>query len=309
MWIKIVRKLLGLISRMLIFVYKLYISMKKLDYEDPRVLKAVEMYESGISVSPICKELKMDGGALRSVLKSLGVLRTRNEAGRVGKGINSLNDNCLDVLTPEALYWIGFLYADGHIDRDRPRIVLTLAGKDRTHLEKCKKFFGEGLTIQEIAVNGMAPGQINPSKNAFRVGFSSVRIYEKLKSLGFTNNKTLTLDPHPNLKFSRDFWRGVVDGDGWICMNNDARAGGKYNYPVIGLSGTEATILEFIDYLNSNDINTKGYPKKDRRSNVYQFDTNASKAIKAMHLLYKDALVYLDRKYNEYINISTIFAE
>lgn len=260
--------------------------MKKLQDTDPRVQEAIVLYKSGLAVHTICEKLKMDRSTLRRVLLEKGILRTRSEAIQKGKSKAIINHDILDILTPEALYWIGFLYADGHIEKDRPRITVTLEKKDRRHLEKMIKFFGLGLTLRELG------------SGHFRVAFSSKKIYEKLIILGFNNRKTYAVIPHEELKHSRDFWRGVVDGDGWI-----------YNKGIksIGLCGHKNTLNEFLIYLNKNNLDTKAMPNKVKKGNhLWQLEFHHTKSSKVANLLYKDSTVHLDRKYNEFINWNKI---
>jgi len=276
--------------------------MKRIESTDPRIQEAIVLYKSGKTIKSICSELHLDGSVVRKFLINEGILRTRAEAIRSGKSDAKIYDNVLDELTPDSLYWIGFLYADGHIEKEpRKRISLTLSNKDETHLEKYCKFFGEGLQIRNVTnPNSKAPGQVNFDGKHSRVSFSSNLIYNKLLELGFTHKKTLNLIPKDELKNSRDFWRGVVDGDGHVCMTGDTRANGKYNYPCIGLSGTEDTLLGFLEFIKNNGIETDVVPYKDKRRNVWKLDLHNNKALKTLDLLYKDSTTYLERKYQKY---------
>lgn len=281
--------------------------MKRLQITDNRIQEAIVLYKSGITIKPICKQLHLDGTVLRKFLIDEGILKTRSNAVRSGKSDGIVKDDALEVLTSEALYWIGFLYADGHIEKQpRNRIALTLAEVDYNHLEKFANFFGQDLTIRDVTQKGekktYPKGQINFDSKYWRVAFSSVEIYNRLVELGFSHNKTLSLTPHELLKMSRDFWRGVIDGDGTLYYTNDSRANGKYNTLILSLSGTYDTNIEFLNYLKLNNIFTEAKPINDKRANVWETvisDVN-SKAIK---LLYKDATVYLERKYQKYLKI------
>lgn len=276
--------------------------MKKLESTDPRIQQALVLYKSGTGIRALCDQFHIDGSVLRRFITEAGLLRTKSEAVRSAKSNAKINDRVLEILTPEALYWIGFLYADGHIEKEpRARISLTLAEIDRGHLEKYGKFFGEGLEIRDVTnKNSKAPGQINFDGKHLRVAFSSKSIYSKLMQLGLTHKKTLNLIPIESLKNSKDFWRGVVDGDGWICQTGDMRAEGKYNYACIGLSGTQDTLIGFLDFIKRSGITTDAHPRKDSRSNVWKTDIHGTGAKAIMTLLYKDATVYLDRKYEKY---------
>jgi hypothetical protein len=117
--------------------------------------------------------------------------------------LKSLLNNSL-----KTFYWIGFLMADGYINFKTKRLKLTLAKKDKKHLDKFAKYIKCKI--------------INKFKNSF-----SVHIQDKLKipliikKWGFTKRKTY----HPcslhwlkscsNKQFI-SFFIGFIDGDGCI---------------------------------------------------------------------------------------------
>lgn len=278
--------------------------MRKLDPTDPRVQQAIVLYNSGKAIRPICKELQMDGEALRKVLISQGLLRTRSQAVQNGKGVSYIKCAAFDRLTPEASYWIGFLYADGHIEKaPRTKVSLTLSGKDKDHLDKLNDFIGGQVNIRNVTpkdpTKNPAPGQVNFEGEYYRLAFSNERIHQRLQSLGFTNNKTYDLKPHESLKYSRDFWRGVVDGDGWVCYTNESRYDGRYNRISLGLSGTQETVETFVEFLNINSIPTRATPYKGK-GEVFSVEIRGSYADQALSLLYDESCVHLDRKYGMY---------
>ena len=269
--------------------------MKKLQITDSRIQIALERYLQGSTLTQVSSELKVDRNVLARIFKENDLQKSRSELIRKGKGKTEVNDNALDILTPEALYWIGFLYADGHIEKGRPRITLTLQKDDYDHLVKFSNFFG--CTIRKVKGSGKYK-----DVTYIRCAFSSQRIYDKLKFFDFTNNKTLSITPHSLLIGSKDFWRGLVDGDGSLYYSNDKRAGGKYNDLRLDLYGTESTLNCFLHYIKANNITTKAEPRKRKNANVYQV-TISDVTCKAIELLYKDATVYLDRKYKTYLEV------
>jgi hypothetical protein len=269
--------------------------MKKLQITDSRIQIALERYLQGSTLTQISSELKVDRNVLARIFKENDLLKSRSELIRKSKGKTEVNDDALDILTPESLYWIGFLYADGHIEKGRPRITLTLQKDDYNHLVKFSNFFG--CTIREVKGSGKYK-----DITYIRCAFSSQKIYDKLKFFGFTNTKTLNIIPHSLLVGSKEFWRGLVDGDGSVYHPNDKRANGKYNGLRLDLYGTESTLNSFLIYLLANSIQTKTIPKKRKNANVYQV-TISDVTCKTIKLLYQDATVYLDRKYNTYLEM------
>lgn len=236
----------------------------------------------------------MDGEPLRRILTELGLLRNRNEALRLAKSDAVINDDALDILTPQALYWVGFIYADGHLARNRPRIVLGLSEIDRSHVDKFCNFFGTGIKSFESDKKGVV--RMGYECNAsWRGQFSSQRIYNRLKELGIAPGKTYEITPHGLLMNSRDFWRGVVDGDGSVSNGNTID---------ISLSGHENTIKGFLDFINRSGIITfnSGYKSK-KSDHLWSCSLHSNIAKDILYLLYENATVYLDRKYEKYIEI------
>lgn len=267
--------------------------MKKLQIADSRIQIALERYLQGSTLTQVSSELKVDRNVLARIFKERDLLKSRSELIRKGKSGKEVKDDALDILTPEALYWIGFLYADGHIEKGRPRISLTLQKDDHEHLVKFSNFFG--CTIREVKGSGKYK-----DVTYIRCAFSSQKIYDKLKFFDFTNNKTLSIIPHFLLIGSKDFWRGLVDGDGSLYYSNEVKR--KSETLKMDLYGTEETLKSFLSYIHANSITTEAKPRKRKNANVYQV-TISDVTCKAIKLLYQDATIYLDRKYNTYLEM------
>lgn len=244
--------------------------------------KVKNLYLEGLSQSQIEKDLKMTRKTIRTILKQAGIDRTKSEQWRKRWG-SSLNECVFDELTPESLYWIGFLYADGHIRKDGAEysIEVEIELKDRDHLVKFANFLG----------CNKEPKQYSDNSCALKV--YSKKMNQRLKQLGLDHNKSYTAKPHELLKDSRDFWRGVIDGDGCLSYAND--------YPFLHLCGTKDTGKEFVEFLRRKGLNTKAEPRQTKGKALYQFSLMAFKAKTATDLLYKNASVYLDRKYQKYL--------
>jgi len=248
--------------------------------------KVKNLYLQGLSQSQIEKDLKMTRKTIRTILKSAGVDRTKSEQWRKRWG-SSLNECVFDELTPESLYWIGFLYADGHVRKDGAEhsIEVEIELKDWDHLVKFAKFLECNKEPKQY------------SENSCTLRVYSKKINQRLKDLGLDHNKSYTAKPHELLKDSRDFWRGVVDGDGSISN--------QLGSAFIHLCGTKDTIQEYINFLNLQGVNTKAKPNKPKQEgSLHQVGLACDKALITMDILYKDSTVYLDRKYQKYLEFT-----
>lgn len=284
---------------------------KRTVYTTEQLTQIKELYLSGLSAVQVASRMNTDKGTCRREITTMGILRSISETRRITMGIKFVKSDAFDLLTPEALYWVGFLYADGSIEKNVPTVGVALAEVDKTHLEKFNQFLGGQLHITECTPKKQdmtLKGRIDYSGRMFRVKVADRKLYDRLKELGFTSNKTHVIVPHELLKHSRDFWRGCVDGDGWISLSNSQGAnhgieGAKvYTYPKIGLCGNKATITEFLKFIEMNGIVCKsGVKKAPRENSLYSMDSTSKPAVAIMNLLYKDSVTYLDRKYEKYL--------
>ena len=244
--------------------------------------KVLELYQQGKSQIFIEKELNLTRKTIRELLKSKDIdYRTYSDQAHI-RYETEIDHNVFDTLTPEALYWIGMLYTDGHIEQNKEAsIELTLHNDDIAQLEKFKSFLKSNRDVKKG--NG----------DCSRMRVNSKKIRDRLVDLGFTHNKSVSIIPHDLLKYSKDFWRGCIDGDGGIYWRKD-------NTGHLMLCGTLETIFEFI-FFCSNIIQTdKKYPTKAPGNNFYRISYYGEDAKKIADYLYKDSVVHLDRKYEIY---------
>jgi hypothetical protein len=255
---------------------------KKIKYQK-KLDDVLNLYKQGKSQLYIEKQVGLTRKTIRNLLKSKNIkYRNKSEQKFLDYG-TELDESVFDELTPEALYWIGLLFADGHITKKEFSISLTLHNNDCGHLEKFKLFLKSNR-------------KITPDKgDCSRVRINSKKIWYRLKELGFTNNKSDVGKPHLLLKNSKDFWRGVIDGDG-----------GVYNYDYMNqmsLCGTLETIFDFIIFCTSNLNIEDKYPSHSGKK-IYQVGYYSEDCKKILNLLYKDATVYLDRKHKTYLEMT-----
>jgi len=265
--------------------YQAVANLTKISEEQKNKVK--ELYTQGSSQSYIEKTLGMTRKTIRTILKAEGIDRDKSSQWRLRYG-SSLKENVFDELNPESLYWIGFLYADGHVRKDKEySIELEIELQDKSHLEKYKTFLECNKEVKQYEENSVC----------LKI-FSKV-IHSRLKELGFDNRKSWTAIPHPLLKESRDFWRGVIDGDGGVY---------DYKTKMVSLCGTLETIFEFIIFCSEQLGIKEKYPSHSNKkgyatSTLYQVHYYGEDSKKVLHLLYKDSVTYLERKYQKYLNI------
>lgn len=221
--------------------------------------------------------------------------------GRTGKRIYKVDENffrCIN--TEEKAYILGFICADGHIERDRLNITVSI--KDKDILEKIKYAMHSNHPIKEVQ-------RINPYKKTNRETLTlvelmvgSVELVKPLFKMGLTTNKTYTLSGDI-LKYvpkylMRDFLRGYFDGDGNVFFGRKYNSGYKYN---INICGNENFLLKsFQTYFPSNNKLYKDL--YSRQCYVWKI-SQRDKVKDFMYYLYYNSSISLQRKYNEFRKI------
>ena len=206
--------------------------------------------------------------------------------GRVGRRVTKLIDHCaFNAITSANVYWTGFLFADGGIDysEDTPLICLELARKDRDHVEKFRAFLKSDYAISDVVHKHSYGRDGTTPASSFRA--RSRPIANALEARGLMVKKSLR-DPVAAMAASRDFWRGMVDGDGWIGLRD--------NYPVVGLSGQRLILDRFQTFLTSHEL--PPHEIVPTESGIWKIVVSGNNARTLVRLLYRDAGTALERK-------------
>ncbi|MFC0004261.1 RNA polymerase sigma factor [Micromonospora siamensis] len=229
----------------------------------------VRRYLEGASIAQIAREVGVSEPSVRGLLLRRGVpLR-----------VHTLNHGAFDELTPTACYWAGFLFADGSVTARQghlPTVSVGLAECDRDHLVALRTFLGSTSSIS-------AP---NPKLRSCQFAVRSTQLADRLLQLG-----RYTGSVNEQLTSSRDFWRGVVDGDGSIGAYAK-RPGGPLS-PQFRLVGRPRLLEPFVDFLSERvSCNLTVRPHKT----IATVGTTGRPARGIIDLLYRDAETALSRK-------------
>ena len=241
----------------------------------------------GIKRQTISKQLKQQG---------IEVINYQNKS--------RLNEHIFDSMdSEEKFYWLGFLFAYGNLSSTGNRIEVRLSLKDVKHLEKFRKFLC--LTTE------IRTGISNEGYQFCHLSVRNKHLWNTLNNLGCTPRKSLTLQ-FPNLKifpnknYILDFIRGYVDGDGCLTIFPNQRKTSERT--VISLVGTES-FLKTINTLFGN----KGYITNKSCNNwenkAYQLSFSDVPSRKLARYLYENATIYLQRKYDKYLEFCRIEEE
>lgn len=242
--------------------------------------EAVRMYEGGKSTYQIGAVFGLHDTSVGSLLRRRGVvMRTLRESNRR----LPFNEAAFDSVTPEAAYWIGMLMADGNVcaRKHSTYISLALGTADAGHVERFRAFLGSSHQFDTQANNrGYANG-----KGLVRLSVASRRLADRLSEFGVVPAKSATAAGR-GLEFDRDFWRGVVDGDGFVFR--DGR-----NRPHVGMVGSQMLAGQFLAFCRGI-VPTRARVRP--MHSIYSARLICTYAIEVIRVLYADCCVALPRK-------------
>lgn len=272
-----------------------------------------KMYLEGNSLNDIARVAQDTKGlmALRNRLIELGV-STAKDMKRYSHKISvackrySLDEHVFDVIdTEDKAYWLGWLFSDGYNHVSKRQVSLRIHEKDNDILYKLQKFFHTDAPICTYT-------RITKD-NSIQRRYSELRICspylsERLAELGCTQAKTFTLR-FPNIPeyLYQHFIRGYFDGDGCfsVIKRNDRKSPSSYTYQfnIVGMTDFLLKVQEIIVH----NTGVKSLPLKTRSGKRAVTMRYSGRLVckKILDYLYKDASVYLNRKYEKYCKYCT----
>jgi AP2 domain len=245
----------------------------------------VRRYQARETSGAIADAYGVWGQSVIRLLRRRGVtIRDMHERG-------DTRHDALDTLTPEAAYWCGVLFSDGCVTYRRgwrsPQVVLALTAGDRAHVEKLRDFLGAGHLrlnhVPGLPVRGIPcpPGRNYMGKPTCRLSVTSSPLAERLLLLGRYEG---SLDWR--LAMSRDFWRGMIDGDGHVSLSG--------GFARVALYGSRRVLEEYAAF-----VNTFAGPRPLNvhwRGTTHAVVASHRKAERIVGALYEDADLALERK-------------
>lgn len=209
---------------------------------------------------------------------------SRKIRGRGNRRVYQVKHDAFDDFSDErTAYFAGYMAADGCVSRygDAASWTISLSSKDIDILEKFRLF---------VCPNQDKP-IYKPDRGTRRFTITSLPIGERLVGAGITPRKSLTLSiSDPVLSSSRHFFRGLFDGDGCISKSNNTRVCSL-------VSGSSAMMTQFVEFVEQSDCIPGNRYLVRGKYHVYHLA--GKKIFPFLDLLYGDASIYLDRKYEK----------
>lgn len=191
----------------------------------------------------------------------------------------------------ETYYWIGFLAADGCVyDRGygQKRLQIRLKSTDKGHLEKLKFFLKSDHALNTYSFpSRTGSGDITSCD----LHIQSDRLCNDLEGYGIVARKSGTFRVSDAIAKNPHFWRGVIDGDGYICKSD--RKVSLYNT-------SKEFIEQYFEWINSVcefEGRISSRKRKKRWARCYSLNVCGENSSKVLEILYGGSNVHLERKY------------
>jgi len=264
---------------------------------EPEVIeKIINDYNNGISYELIAQEVHMDKEAVRNILTTNSIdIRDKSHSHR----LYSVNETYFDEIDePNKAYILGLLYADGNVSdyKGHYSLRLKLQDRDMDILYKINDIIHNERPL--MFINCCERENV---RNQYLLQVDNRRMITSLMKYGVVPNKTDKVEFPTFLRddLYRDFIRGCIDGDGTLSHDPKRHS--------IGLCGRDKLVLGVKNYLE-NKLNvhftvSKGNEAMESFISISSAGYNQVKKI--CDYLYKDAELYLNRKYGYYLYMYT----
>lgn len=269
---------------------------------DATIQQIIEDYKSNVSLRQLEQKYNVGRVGISKYLTEIGVKTT------VGNHYRKYfhDFNYFEVIdNEEKAYWLGFIFADGYIQSNttsknsygEDAIGISLAEEDSSHLEKFKTSIN---STNPITVETKTVGQ-----PMHRILLRSQKTVDDLILHGCYKNKSHILEPPKNVPdyLIVDFIRGFFDGDGSLTKIKT-----KENCKnIYGINIT--TTLSMAEWIK--EVYGKGSVVKDsRREFSYYYSLGGNLQVKDFcKWLYQDATIFLDRKFNRFLELLSEYNE
>lgn len=198
----------------------------------------IERYKSGWAIETLAREFHTSRKTIKNLLIE-NWIQPRRRRFRNLQDARPGWEEAFSKATPEALYWAGFLMADGSIGQEKgeTKVACWIGIFDSDHIRKLCDFVGRGTpTISEAKRQSRLVGwQVH-----------SRRMADDLARWGIVPGKGKhdDLSPKAEARMSAEFWRGMIDGDGSI--------GTSRTTPQVQLTGRWGISEAFIEFVEAS---------------------------------------------------------
>lgn len=248
------------------------------------------MIDNETGITALARHFGVDRHCLRDkLIEKYGYVISRKD------GKLEVDSNYFNIINTEhKAYWLGFLTADGYLSKQRG-LELCLAETDKEHIKKFKSDLKSKHKISSKKI------ELNEKIfNAYRITIKDNQIYNDLTDLGFNNHKSdsafIPFDKISN-SLMPHYIRGLMDGDGCIYKNNNKTPGCN----VVICTTISCQMIDDITQYIKKELNIDVKYQHSKNRNTIDICIYKQDDVKKFYdWIYKDATVYLDRKYDKF---------
>lgn len=220
--------------------------------------------------------------AIRSKLHYLGLK----------KEIHHCNYDYFSIIdTEDKAYWLGFIYADGNVNKAQNTLTINLQARDKEHLVKLNKCL-EGNYAVKVTED------VRGDKTYWnaRLSVYSTKLVKDLMDKGVVPNKTSIITfPAIQNDLVHHFIRGYFDGDGTVCERKHRISPSDLACSFV--CGNQSFLESLRKILFDNNINS--YIIHDKGNKVNLSLAGLQNPDNFLKYIYRDATIYLDRKFEK----------
>ena len=207
-----------------------------------------------------------------------------------------------EIDTEEKAYWLGFLTADGWINKnDKNNAGVTgieLQYGDINHLKKFNKSIGGNYKITDRWKScPISTSDKEKKHHLCCIRIFSLTMYNSLVDKGFTKDKSFNCHiPNIRQDLIRHYVRGYFDGDGCFIFTNKS-------FHINFITASKMLNDDIVKILRFENFNfTESSYTNDYNTTMYKIDIYRQQdKINFLDWIYQDSGIYLDRKYKKYL--------
>jgi intein-encoded DNA endonuclease-like protein len=267
----------------------------------------IQEYNNKKSIVNIAKDYNSSVRYISLILKQNGIKQRTYEENNRKYSIDESFFEKID--TEEKAYLLGLLYADGYNNEKEGNVILTLQDKDVDLLNKISIVMNNENNLRFISKEKQRKEGKN-DRDCYQYSMYSKKISKDLANLGCIQSKTFKIEfPNDNQlpkHLTNHFIRGYFDGDGSIySAKRKNNWKDNYGFNIIGTLSLLADIQKIlVNELGLNFTKMNTIKNKDAAYNIkYITYGGLNNCIKIKNYLYKDATIYMDRKFDKFNNI------
>ena len=241
-------------------------------------------YISGSSSNVLAKQYDVGNDAILRFLRNSGIAIVKPTDTKFYKQGYTINrDAFKDLDSEETAYFYGWLLTDGNMS-DNGRVSLEVQRIDEDIILNLQKYLN---LSRDVFRRSRYDVRTNNTYHSTETYFSDAVINESLYVLGMTPRKSMKEVCPEVFQYNRHFWRGVLEGDGWI---------GKSRYDC-GVVGSKELVESFKKYCLSIGI-SKVFVGEHQGELYISRISNLTEASLLLKELYRDTDLFLKRKYS-----------